>query len=307
MNIKATLNRVLAERTGYEVRRAGTTWVPPGHFYSPIVNRDELWHDRRRVFDRARPVHDINLNEPGQLNIVSEFRDYYSKVPFPESKSTENLYYYDNGFYSYGDAIVLFCMLYHFKPQRVIEFGSGFSSCAILDTKRLFLPNMQCLFIDPYPQRLRELLGSPCVEAPIIEARAQDAIGLPEMKENDVVFIDSTHVSKAGSDVNYHLFEFLPQLPVGVLIHFHDVFYPFEYPESWFFDENRSWNENYLLRAFLMGNQNYEIVFFNDFMNWKHHDLTVQALPLFGKNPGGALWLRKLRSARTAQPEPPPL
>jgi hypothetical protein len=70
------------------------------------------------------------------------------------------------------------------------------------------------------------------------------------------------------------------------------VFYPFEYPEDWFFVENRSWNELYLLRALLMDNPRYEIVFFNHYMQVHHQQATVQALPLFGKNCGGALWLR---------------
>jgi hypothetical protein len=299
MDLKAAINRVLARVTGYELRRPGasqmSTWMPPGHFYSPIVDPNELHRDFHRVFNRTRPLPEINLNESSQIELIEIFRTYYPLIPFPEQKRDDALYYYENEFYSYGDAIIFFCMLYHFRPRHVVEFGSGFSSCVSLDTKRLFLPQLECVFIDPYPQRLKALLASQ--DAKIVEARAQDIsiTDLPTLVANDVIFIDSTHVSKAGSDVNHHIFELLPSLPSGVLIHFHDVFYPFEYPESWFFDENRSWNENYLLRAFLACNQNYEIVLFNTFLDFKHHDLVVDALPLFAKNPGGALWLRKLR------------
>jgi hypothetical protein len=108
-----------------------------------------------------------------------------------------------------------------------------------------------------------------------------------------VLFIDSTHVSKAGSDVNHELFEILPRLKPGVLVHFHDVFWPFEYPEAWTFESRRSWNEIYLLRAFLSGNREYEIVFFNDYFRARHGDAAA-AVPKFAQNPGGGLWLRKV-------------
>ncbi|MBV9201990.1 MAG: class I SAM-dependent methyltransferase [Alphaproteobacteria bacterium] len=189
-------------------------------------------------------------------------------------------------------------MLRHAKPRRLIEFGSGFSLCVTLDINRLFFGGeVECTFIDPNPGRLEALIVNYHYPVNIIQSRAQD-IDLKRislLEPNDIVFIDSTHVAKAGSDVNFHLFEVLPRLAAGVLIQFHDVFYPFEYPESWFFEENRSWNENYILRAFLMGNLNYKIVFFNDLMRLRHFREVADAMPLFENNPGGALWIRKVR------------
>jgi hypothetical protein len=99
---------------------------------------------------------------------------------------------------------------------------------------------------------------------------------------------------KTASDVCYELFDILPHLAEGVLIHFHDMFWPFEYPASWVLDENRSWNELYGLRAFLMYNQEFEIIFFNDYFLRFEHDMIQEAYPTFLKNPGGSLWLRKL-------------
>ena len=284
---------------GYEIRRVGgfpQTWVPPGHFYSPIVDINELMKDKERVFSPNHHMLDINLRESQQLEMVEKLKEFYQELPFTELKSDVGLYYYENPFYSYGDAIVYGCMLRHMQPRRLIEFGAGFSSCVALDINRMFFQNrINCTFIDPYPERLQSLLSESDYCATIIKSRAQDIdLSLFEtLKPNDIVFIDSTHVSKAGSDVNFHIFELLPRLPSGTLIHFHDVFYPFEYPESWFFEENRSWNENYLLRAFLSGNASYEIIFFNDFMRLKHLPLMINTMPLFQKDPGGALWIRK--------------
>lgn len=292
-----TLVAELANCEEYRRRQpANSLWVSPGHFYSPIVKVDELRADAQRVFDRSRRPAEIDLNEDFQISMVPIIRSFACELPFSAKKKNDFLYYFDNGFYSYGDGIVLASMIRHLKPQRIIEFGSGFSSCLIVDVNRLYLDGtLDCIFVDPYPEALLRKLGDSRDSVTILEARAQD-IDLDlirSLNRNDILFIDSTHVSKAGSDVNFHFFETLPALKPGVFIHFHDIFYPFEYPEEWFFAENRSWNENYLLHAFLMHNGNYQIQFFNDFMARVHPSLTA-TIPLFDLNSGGAIWLRKL-------------
>ena len=83
-----------------------------------------------------------------------------------------------------------------------------------------------------------------------------------ELGRGDILFIDSTHVSKLGSDVNYLFFEILPRLRSGVRVHIHDVFFPFEYPPKWI-AKGIAWNENYLLRGFLQYNDKFRIVLFN--------------------------------------------
>jgi hypothetical protein len=114
------------------------------------------------------------------------------------------------------------------------------------------------------------------------------------LEAGDVLFVDSTHVAKAGSDVNHIFFRVLPALKPGVIIHFHDIFHPFEYPREWFFNGNRSWNELYLLRAFLMNNASYRVLFFNSWFAHKHPECR-EVLPNFWKNPGGGFWMRKER------------
>ena len=109
---------------------------------------------------------------------------------------------------------------------------------------------------------------------------------------NDIVVIDSTHVAKAGSDVNFLLFEVLPRLRPGVLVHFHDIFYPFEYPSDWVYS-GRGWSEAYLLRAFLMYNAEFKIVLFNTFLELFHQELFAAEYPLCLRNPGGSIWIRR--------------
>jgi hypothetical protein len=114
-----------------------------------------------------------------------------------------------------------------------------------------------------------------------------------DLSAGDILFIDSTHIVKTGSDVCCELFEILPRLPAGVLVHFHDIFWPFEYGEDWVLNENRSWNEIYALRAFLTYNSQFEIIFFNDFFRQFRRDLIAQTYPKFLNNTGGAIWLRR--------------
>ncbi len=114
-----------------------------------------------------------------------------------------------------------------------------------------------------------------------------------QLHENDILFIDSTHVAKTGSDVNYLIFEILPSLNKGVLIHFHDVFYPFEYPKEWVLS-GRSWNEDYMLRSFLIYNDNFKIVLFPHFIHQQYGEYLAN-MPNCYKNSGGSFWIQKVK------------
>jgi len=89
------------------------------------------------------------------------------------------------------------------------------------------------------------------------------------------------------------LFEILPRLRAGVLIHIHDILYPFEYLKEWVIDDRRSWNEAYLVRAFLQYNDTFEILYWNNFVYHRLSNDLLEAMPLCRENEGGSLWLRK--------------
>jgi len=107
------------------------------------------------------------------------------------------------------------------------------------------------------------------------------------------LFIDSTHVAKFNSDVNYVFHKILPALASGVYIHFHDVFYPFEYPREWLL-KGWAWNEQYMLRAFLEYNNDFKIVLFNTYLENKYEQDLKNRFPLLYKNTGGSIWVKKL-------------
>ena len=222
---------------------------------------------------------------------------FLHEIPFPDEKADGFRYYFRNEAYSYGDASILYAMLRLNPPTRVIEVGSGYSSACTMDTIDRYLPSrVEVTFIEPYPELLRQTLGVQTMECVRLYDKPVQDIPLTvfaELQRGDILFIDFTHIMKSGSDVCYELFEVLPRLAPGVFVHFHDIFWPFEYSEEWVLRENRSWNEIYSIHAFLMYNQEFEIVFFNDFFRRLQPELIAASYPDFLKNTGGALWLRK--------------
>jgi len=206
--------------------------------------------------------------------------------------------------FSYGDGIVLYSFLRHFKPRRIIEVGSGFSSAAMLDVNELFFAGSIALtFIEPDPARLFALFKSAdevnctVIREPIQKVPLELFRGL---SKGDILFVDSSHVVKIGSDVLHLIAHVLPALEKGVLVHFHDILWPFEYPQKWLVS-GRAWNEVYFLRAFLQYNNSFEIVYFNSFMERHCAELLQEKMPLVMREPSSpltpgnaSLWLRKV-------------
>jgi predicted O-methyltransferase YrrM len=285
-----------------EKNTRGVVWLPPGHYHSPIPNNDEIRQRETIIFDTShRTLPAVDMNEQEQVATLEALSAYFSEYPFEANKSQDLRYYFQNDYYAVGDGLILYGMLRHLKPKKVIEIGSGFSSALTLDVNQKFLEHsIACCFIEPYPERLYELLSEEDKAGVEIIERNLQAIPLEKFQEleaGDILFIDSTHVSKTGSDVNYLLFEILPALKEGVYIHIHDIFYPFEYPKEWVY-QGRAWNEAYTLRAFLQYNTAFKVVFYGDFINnfyqEKLHE--VERLPLVLKNTNlfmGNIWLRK--------------
>ena len=177
-----------------------------------------------------------------------------------------------------------------------MEVGSGYSSAVILDTLDVFGEvETEVTFIDPYPERLQSILRADDEEkTEVLAERVQDVEPerFQQLRRGDLLFIDSSHVLKVGSDLHYLMFEIMPHLPVGVHMHFHDVFYPFEYPVEWL-KMGRYWNELYMLRCFLAGNQQWQITLFNDFVNKEFGEYIEEKMPLCRRNFGGSLYLTK--------------
>jgi predicted O-methyltransferase YrrM len=297
--IKNFINRLPYIKSLVEELKIYKGDYPPGHYHSPIISVEEIGKREKKIFEKSiKGVIGIDLNEEEQKDLLSAIVKDYPSIPFTDEKQAHLRYYYNNGFYCQSDGIFLHLLIRHFKPKNIIEVGSGFSSALMLDTNELFFDNsIQLTFIEPYPDRLYSLFkpGDNDRHKTIVSNLQDVSLEVFEqLNENDILFIDSTHVSKTDSDVNWVLFEILPRLKKGVLIHFHDIFYPFEYPKDWVLNwSGFGWNEDYILRAFLMYNSNYSIVMFNTFLEQFHKDWFIENMPVCLKNEGGSIWIKK--------------
>jgi len=299
--LKQAINRAL-RRLGYEIRPiphgepSREPRIPHGHYYSPYPDLDKIERRKKVIFDRNRPILDIDLNEDHQLEVLGKIFQMAKDVKIPVDPTAGRRYYSNNIWYAELDALVLQFMIRTLKPKRILEVGSGFSSALTLDTNEEFFDNaIECTFIEPNPQdRLNQLLRDTDNSRVIVENLESVPLELFDvLQAGDFLMIDSSHVSKCDSDVNHIFFEILPRLNTGVRIHFHDIFFPFEYPMEWIYD-TLSWTECYLLRAFLMNNHDYKIDFFWHMMLSKHNALVRENLKGYLRNEGGSnIWLEK--------------
>ena len=286
----------------YNLDVEDTLWCYPGHFYSLYPSLQDIRdkYEENAKNENSGPDKDgINLEPEKQLALLNKMNKMFDDVPkwLDLKEQAENGYRYRKGNTAFGlsDALVLHFVLRLFEPRKIIEVGSGFSSAVTLDTNEYYLNNaMDVEFIEPYPQLLYSLMKKGDSERVKIYSHKLQDIPLDkfrELKSGDVLFIDSTHVSKFGSDVNYLFFHILPCLENGVLVHFHDIFYPWEYPKQWL--ENKAWNELYMLRAFLQGNKEWEPIFFNHYMATTYKDRYHEEWQKNDDLGGGSFWMRK--------------
>lgn len=278
--------------------RKGEFSFPPGHYYSPVPSLEEIRMREEEIFSLLpAEIPGIDLNVEEQLRLLDGFRTYCREFPFGFQKKEGLRFYLENPSYGYSDAVILYCMIRHLKPKRIVEIGSGFSSCIMLDTNEIFMGNeISFTFIEPYPQLLMSLVREKDrMKFQVIPRRLQeiDTEIFAELSASDILFIDSTHVCKIDSDVNHIFFRVLPHLKSGVYIHFHDIFYPFEYPKDWVY-QGLAWNEAYVLRSFLQYNQSFRIKLFNTYLAIFYNKEFVDAMPIPLNHIGGSIWLEKV-------------
>lgn len=255
--------------------------IPPGHYYSPLPDPAEVTRDADRVFAMPAAVTGVDVDRPGQLALLRELAAYQPDLPFRPAHTPELRYWFDNGYFSAPDGVLLYSMLRHLRPARVVEIGSGHTSALMLDTDERFLGGRtEFTFLDPNPERVRGLIGPNRAGVRVLAMPVQQ-LPLAEfdaLQTGDVLFIDSSHVSKIGSDCNHLYFEVLPRLTAGVVVHIHDIFWPFEYPRHWV-DGGRAWNEAYLVRALLSDSRRYRVLCFGSYLESQAAAEWAAALP----------------------------
>ena len=266
----------LWERHGLHVHRF--------HYYSPLPDTRSL---SSSLFEPRDPPAGLDLREAAQLEwlerLEMRFRDQWSRFAL-EKTSDPCEFSLKNSSFGSVDAEMLYGFLRELTPRQMIEIGSGHSTLlAAQALRRNEAEGKPCHFtaIEPYPNPivragidgLTDLIEKPVQKVPLSV--------FEELGENDILFIDSSHVLKVGSDVQYEFLEILPRLKKGVYIHIHDIFLPWEYPRDWVVDKQRFWNEQYLLQSFLAFNAAFETRWATAFMCLKHPKEIAQSFETY--------------------------
>lgn len=271
----------------FDLAQAMDVHVLPVHFGSPVPDTrslpSRLW-EGPRGFGGA-----LDLNVEGQLAFLRQVSGHAFELAELEAEG----FSWDNPTISRADAALYYCTIRELRPRTVIEVGGGHSTwIAARAAARNGATEVVCIDPDP-PEALRGLAGlARVVGRPVQEADPGLFAGLGA---GDVLFLDGTHVARIGSDVNYLLLDVIPALEDGVLVHVHDVFTPWEYPEWWIRGRQAFWTEQYLLEAFLLFNREFEVLCMTNQLGREHPEAVREALALpHDAAPGGSsAWLRR--------------
>jgi len=265
--------------------------VTPNHFYWPVPDLERL-ENRNWTIYSPPPSCRFDLNQ--QITLAQELTENYGDECRFSNQSRDGEYHYQNGYFEAVDAEMAYGMVRNFKPRRIIEIGTGYSTRILAAALQQNLQRDQIdgrlISIDPHPERFSTKLWSSRVEQIPVSVQDVPLEFFDFLDRNDIlfidsshVFIDSSHVVATGSDVLREYLEILPRLNPGVLVHVHDIFLPSDYPRNAVLSNLWFWSEQYLLQAFLSFNSRFEVLWGSSviqtqlpwvleecFPNWKH-------------------------------------
>lgn len=273
---------------------------PLGHFYSPVTDpHDDLVKQAAEAFSRRSEMATPEfIDSDAMLDLFRKLSGHAARLHFPERRTAPKRYFRRNESFGAGDALILASLMLEYRPKRIVEIGSGMSSLVMMDVNDEFFDGGVALdFIEPYPKVLLNALPPDDPYLPRLQQKRSQDVPLElfaSLEAGDMLFIDSSHVMKTASDVEDQWRRIIPALKPGVLIHIHDMFDGFEYPPEWIVEDNRSWNEIYLVRNVLTYSQQFRVLFFNDFFYFRHWGLTGELMPQAQENSGSSLWIEKV-------------
>jgi Methyltransferase domain len=274
--------------------------VPPTHYYSPLPDLPGLKQRLSRWY-REGNLEGLDWNIDRQVAFVRQLEVYKNECDNLLSFAEVTAQGYGPG-YGEVEAAFLHCMTRHFKPRQIIEVGSGVSTSFALNAVAVNSRNDNIhgavVCIEPFPSpKLHDLAreGRLTLRADLAQDVHIDVF--KELGAGDILFIDSTHVSKVDSDVNWLYLDVLPQLRKGVVIHIHDI--PFPYltfmPEHTLFDLSLMWNEAALVKAFLMYNHSFDVLMCQSYLHYKCPDVLKKVVGIYDERIHfpASLWLVK--------------
>jgi hypothetical protein len=265
------------------------------HYYSPIPNLAELPPE---VWTRESELRGLDFDLEAMLAYLDRelgpYLDEYKPPTAPTGDSRD--FYLDNGFYDSVDAETLYATVRQVAPRRVVELGSGMSTLVIADARARSGDSgeRRHVVFDPFPRPELALAIAEIAELHSVSATDVPVSEFEKLESGDILFVDTTHTVKVGSEVNRIVLDVLPVLSPGVYVHFHDIFLPWEYPREFLVERSFFWAEQFLLQAFLAFNREFEVLFAAHALERRFPDEIARLVP--SARPGirpSSLWLRR--------------
>jgi predicted O-methyltransferase YrrM len=254
--------------------------LTPNHFYWPVPDLAEL---EQRDWAKFSPPPGCTLDLRKQVELAWELAAHYGDECRFSSEPQEHSYHYNNGYFEAVDAEVAYCLVRHFKPARIMEIGTGYSTRVLAaalkkNSERDHLDG-KLISVDPNPERFspngwKDMVIQISKPVQDVDVKFFDRLG-----SGDILFIDSSHVVGVGTDVVREYLEILPRLRPGVIVHFHDIFLPSDYPRDAVLNRLWFWSEQYLLQAFLTFNSQFEVLWASSAMHLEHPTVLEHCFP----------------------------
>ncbi len=264
-------------------------------YYEPFFIPKYLRFSLRK--DRFLPGIDFNIKE--QLELINKFSFNKELLSFPLEKKLGLEYYYHNGYFESGDSEYLYNIIRLFKPKRIVEIGSGYSTFMAVNAinkNKEDDPNYDCRItcIEPYAALCLEKLDVQVIRNCVENINNNIFC---DLDRKDILFIDSSHIIRPQGDVLLEYLEIIPTLKSGVFVHIHDIFTPKDYPDKWIFDGIKFWNEQYLLEAFLTFNREFKIIASLNCLKHNYFTEVSKVCPILKTEPyhePGSFWITKI-------------
>jgi hypothetical protein len=261
------------------------------HYYEP-----RFVYPTNFDFDQIRNV-PFKIQLENQLSLFGQFINSAELNLLPVDKPlVKDGFFVNNPNFGAGDVDLYYLIIRKFKPCKIIEVGSGFSTMVCLkaiEQNKIEGTKTELTCIEPFEMPfLNQEKNINLIRKPVEE------VGLElfqSLEENDILFIDSSHIIRPGNDLLHIFFEIFPILKKGVVIHIHDIFSPRHYPKEWLTEKMRFWNEQYLLEAFLHNNHGYQVLFTANHLVKSHYEEAKKVLiHLQPNSEPSSFWMQKI-------------
>ena len=264
------------------------------HLDYPVDFKPRFGHGAKNTKSVLYPI--IDKNRADYKNRLTKFNEYASvfhNIKLSSDQTNENEPSWNNDFLPGLDIVALYALVSEYKPKNYIEVGSGNSTKVV---RKAIVDNSlstKITSIDPFPRANIDHLADTVLRMPVENMDNHDVF--KELNAGDILFIDNSHRALPNSDVTVCFLEILPILKPGVIVHIHDIYIPYDYPQ---FMCDRAYSEQYVLTAFILANpEKYKTIMPNYFVS-EDKELSDIILPIWNSKEldsverhGGSFWL----------------